>query len=67
MNVVKFKQWLCVVKKEMYKNGITALTLYDVNTNEDILTATVNLPEYGLVEANEDLTFIKNSLTFTYL
>jgi len=60
MNVVKFKQWLCVVKKEMYKNGITALTLYDVNTNEDILTATVNLPEYGLVEANEDLTFIKN-------
>lgn len=60
MNVVKFKQWLCVVKKEMYKNGITALTLYEVDSNEKILTATVNLPEYQLQEAKDDLTFIKN-------
>lgn len=60
MNVVKFKQWLCVVKKEMYKNGITALTLYEVDSNEKILTATVNLSEYGLVRAEEELTFIKN-------
>ena len=44
----------------MYKNGVTALVLYDVNDGEEVLTATVNLPEYQLQEAKDDLTFIKN-------
>ena len=60
MKTVQFQRWNCAIKKEMYKNGVTALVLYDVNDGEEVLTATVNLPEYQLQEAKDDLTFIKN-------
>ena len=60
MKTVQFQGWNCAIKKEMYKNGVTALVLYDVNDGEEVLTATVNLPEHQLQEAKDDLTFIKN-------
>ena len=60
MKTVQFKRWNCKIQKGTYKNGVTALLLYDVNDGEKVLIATVNLPEYELQEAKEDLTFIKN-------
>ena len=60
MKTVQFKRWNCAIKKEMYKNGVTALVLYDVNDGEEVFTATVSLPEYQLQEAKDDITFIKN-------
>ena len=48
MKTVQFQRWNCAIKKETYINGVTALVLYDVNDGEEVLTATVNLPEYQL-------------------
>lgn len=60
MKIVKFKKWDCKVVKEHYNNLVIALCLYDVNTNEPVAIATVNLPQYGLESSDDNLTFIKN-------
>jgi hypothetical protein len=45
---VKFKQWDCSLAFGEYKNGRTALFLTDKETSEDVLIASVNLPDWGL-------------------
>jgi len=48
MKTYKFKGDKIYIKKEEYQNGRTALQLYDAETGEDYLTATVNVPEQPL-------------------
>jgi hypothetical protein len=42
---VKFMQWTCHVNKAEYENGRTALELINAKNGEDVLVATVNIPE----------------------
>tara|TARA_R110000751_G_scaffold73213_1_gene148186 strand:- start:794 stop:1090 length:297 start_codon:yes stop_codon:yes gene_type:complete len=45
---VKFKQWNCSLAFGEYKNGRTMLFLTEKETLEDVLCASVNLPDWGL-------------------
>jgi hypothetical protein len=56
-HIVKFKKWTCVIQKEKYQNNRTALCLVDCKSGEDVLMATVNVPELPL---KADEVFIKN-------
>jgi len=56
-NKVTFQKWSCFIQKEMYKNNRTALCLIDCVTGEEILYASVNVPELAL---KQDEIIIKN-------
>jgi len=45
---VKFKQWECSLAFGEYQNGRTALFLTEKETGEDVLCASVNLPNEAL-------------------
>ncbi len=46
---IKFKEWNCILKKEMYQNNQrVALVLEDENDGEVVAHATVNLSKYPL-------------------
>lgn len=57
MQVVKFKEWECVIQYGEYPNKRTALTLNDITTSLPVVVATVNLPD---VEVNKHHVLIKN-------
>ena len=57
MQVIKFKEWDCVLDYSTYMNGRTAIQLNDLEDGMPIATATVNIPEAKL-ESNE--VIIKN-------
>ena len=45
---VTFSEWDCYLVKEKYSNGRTALTLMEEDSHEEVLIATVNIPEVTL-------------------
>ena len=50
MKTITFLNYKCNIVKEQYTNGRTALLLIDVDDNEHIATATVNLPDDDIPE-----------------
>lgn len=48
MTQVRFKHWVCVVRKSQYGNDRPALQLIDAEDGSPIATATVNLPDVPL-------------------
>lgn len=48
MTQVRFKDWICTVRKRRYDNGRPALQLIDAEDGSPIATATVNLPDVAL-------------------
>jgi len=53
----KYYEGACVIEKHRYSNGRLALQLHDPETWENIMTATVNLPDHHL---DENRVLIKN-------
>jgi len=50
-HTVKFKEWMCYLVFDKYRNNDrTAIQLYEVDTDEPVATATVNLPQVPLKE-----------------
>jgi len=47
---IEFLGCKCIITKEKYCNGRTALGLTEVDTGEPFATATVNLPEINLAQ-----------------
>lgn len=45
---VKFKQWECYISIDHYFTGNEAIQLYDVESGEPVLTASVNIPDHRL-------------------
>jgi len=55
---VKFKEWMCYLIFDRYKNNDrTAIMLHEIDTNEPIAVATVNLPQVPL---NDNQVIIKD-------
>jgi hypothetical protein len=50
MKTIKFLQWNCKLEFAKYNNGRTAIQLTEVDTEEPIATATVNIPSESLSE-----------------
>ena len=50
MKTITFLNYKCNIVKEQYTNGRTALLLIDVDDNEHVATATVNLPDDDIPE-----------------
>ena len=50
MKTITFLNYKCNIVKEQYTNGRTALLLMDVDDNEHVATATVNLPDDDIPE-----------------
>lgn len=54
---IKFKEWDCQLEFGYYQNGRPAIELIDTEDGQPIATATVNIPDYPLLD-NE--MFIKD-------
>ena len=54
---IKFKKWNCLIEKGKYNNGRIALSFVNKRNGEDIIVATVNIPE---VRIAKDEVIIKN-------
>jgi hypothetical protein len=57
MTRVRFRDWVCLVRKRQYDNGRLALQLIDAEDGSPIATATVNLPDVPL---GKNQVLIKN-------
>lgn len=60
MKTIEFDRWKCLLLRQEYYNGRTALQLVEVDTGEPIVTVTVNLVDTHLesdeVAINHDLS-----------
>ena len=46
--LVQFNQWDCYIPFGKYKNGRTAITLFDVKDDQPVAKATINIPDIEL-------------------
>lgn len=46
--LIRFKEWTCIIRWKYYSNGRTALELVDYEDHQSIAVITVNLPNENL-------------------
>ena len=57
MKVIKFREWKCKLSRAEYGNGVACIVLSDVNDEQPVAKASVNLPCYTI---GKNQTFIKD-------
>lgn len=80
-NIVKFRDWLCVVTYAQYGNGRTAIQLKDKEDGSPIATASLNIPgtrlakdeiiikdyseNHGMAQALADAGIVSDPIRYT--